>query len=202
MERGSPKIPAVALTFDDGPNPNHTPVVLRILEEHQIRATFFCIGSRIRRFPDLLMRVANAGHLIGNHTYRHLDLSKASKREIFKEVFQTSSLLEELHLNRSAYFRFPYARHSFRALQLVDQMGLINVAWSVDCRDWLKPGVEQIVNRANSQAHNGAIILLHDGGIDRSQTLEALPIIISNLKSRGFAFQRIDEMRVMLNAPV
>jgi cellulose synthase/poly-beta-1,6-N-acetylglucosamine synthase-like glycosyltransferase/peptidoglycan/xylan/chitin deacetylase (PgdA/CDA1 family)/spore germination protein YaaH len=191
--QGDPGPHKVALTFDDGPDPTWTPKILHILKEMNAPATFFVLGSQIQQYPDLLERIANAGHEIGNHTYTHQNLAVASDEQIDLELNATTRLIEAVTGHSTAYFRPPYNSDGtpsqpgeMRALHIARDLGYLTVTQSIDPDDWERPGADAIVARVKDQrAAGGSVILLHDAGGDRSQTVAALPRIIDYLRARG-----------------
>ena len=190
--QGDPGPHMVALTFDDGPDPTWTPKILKILKEKQAPATFFVLGSQVQQYPDLLQRIASDGHEIGNHTYTHQNLAVAGDEQIDLELNATTRLIEAVTGHSTAYFRPPYNSDGtpsqpgeMRALHIARDLGYLTVSQSIDPDDWERPGADAIVARVKNQRPNGSIILLHDAGGDRSQTVAALPQIIDYLRSRG-----------------
>ena len=194
IERGNPAIRQVALTFDDGPHPIHTPEILDILDTLQVPATFFCIGREVERFPQLIKEIRRRGHVVANHTFNHPDLSKASHEQTSEELQKTSDLLRSLAGTTLRLFRPPFGLIRRDGLRIVKAHGLITVGWDTVGRDWELPAAQAIVSSALTDIRNGSIVLLHDGGGDRSQTVEALPEIISQLRSRGFGFVTVEQM--------
>jgi len=191
--QGDPGPHKVALTFDDGPDPTWTPKILQILKEKNAPATFFVLGSQVQQYPDLLEREARDGHEIGNHTYTHQNLTEVGDQQIDLELNATTRLIEAVTGHSTAYFRPPYNSDGtpsqpgeMRALRVARDLGYLTVTQSIDPDDWERPGVEAILTRLKRQrADGGAVILLHDAGGDRSQTVAALPKIIDYLRSRG-----------------
>ena len=198
LSQGNPNLPEIALTFDDGPNPFYTPQILAILERYKIKATFFCVGWLVENYPDLVRQEQKAGHVVGNHTWSHPYLSRLSEPEIVTQLTRTSDAIQRVTGVRPTFFRPPFGDFGSAALTRVYHLGLITVLWNDSPADWLRQGVDVILNRTLTRAGNGAIILLHDGGGDRSQTVAALPFIIEGLQQRGFQLvslqQLIDDM--------
>jgi len=190
--QGDPGPHKVALTFDDGPDPTWTPKILRILKEKNAPAAFFVLGSQVQQYPDLLERIAADGHEIGNHTYTHHNLTLSGDEQIDLELNATTRLIEAVTGHSTAYFRPPYNSDGtpsqpgeMRALRVARDLGYLTVTQSIDPDDWERPGADALVLRVKNQRPNGSIILLHDAGGDRSQTVSALPRIIDYLRSRG-----------------
>jgi cellulose synthase/poly-beta-1,6-N-acetylglucosamine synthase-like glycosyltransferase/peptidoglycan/xylan/chitin deacetylase (PgdA/CDA1 family)/spore germination protein YaaH len=193
MREGDPGVHKVALTFDDGPDPKWTPKILQILKEKKAPAAFFVLGIQAQHFPDLLERIAKEGHEIGNHSYSHQNLAETGDPEIELELNATTRLIEAITDRSTAYFRPPYNSDGtpaqpdeLRALRVARDLGYLTVTQSIDPDDWERPGAEALLRRVKSQrAAGGSVILLHDAGGDRSQTVAALPAIIDYLRERG-----------------
>jgi peptidoglycan-N-acetylglucosamine deacetylase len=180
----------VALTFDDGPHPTWTPQVLDILDVFQIKATFFVVGENVDRYPGLTAEILRRGHSVQNHSYTHPDLVTLSNAQVDSELRRNHIELREAGVPKPNCLRPPYGSYDQRIDLLAEARGLQLVLWDVDTRDWSRPGVPTIVDRA-TQAGSGDIVLMHDGGGDRSQTVEALPEIILELDEQGYDFQSL-----------
>jgi peptidoglycan-N-acetylglucosamine deacetylase len=180
----------VALTFDDGPHPTWTPQVLNILDLFQIKATFFVIGENVARYPGLTAEILRRGHSVQNHSYTHPDLVTLSNDQVDLELRRNHIVLRNAGVPKPNCLRPPYGSYDQRIDLLAEARGLELVLWDVDTRDWSRPGVPAIVDRA-TQAGSGDIVLMHDGGGDRSQTVEALPEIILELDEQGYDFQSL-----------
>jgi peptidoglycan-N-acetylglucosamine deacetylase len=191
---GNASLPEIALTFDDGPNPYYTPLILRILQKYNVKATFFCIGRQVAAYPALVIKEYDAGHVIGNHSWSHPNLALLSPASIRLQLVSTSNAIQEVTGVRPIYFRPPYGIMSVPVLTQAYHLGLTTVIWNDEARDWQLPGMSVIVIRILWLARNGAIMLLHDGGGNRSQTVAALPYIIRGLRSRGFQLVTIAQM--------
>jgi cellulose synthase/poly-beta-1,6-N-acetylglucosamine synthase-like glycosyltransferase/peptidoglycan/xylan/chitin deacetylase (PgdA/CDA1 family)/spore germination protein YaaH len=199
--QGNPSPHQVALTFDDGPDPTWTPKILKILQDKKAPAAFFVLGSQVQQFPDLLQRIAREGHEIGNHTYTHKNLAEAGDEQISLELNATTRLIEAVTGHSTAYFRAPYNSDGtpsqpgeMRALRIARDLGYLTVTQSIDPDDWERPGADAILDRVKHQRSEGAVILLHDAGGDRSQTVAALPAIIDYLRSRGDSIVPLSDM--------
>lgn len=178
----------VALTFDDGPSPDYTATMLTTLERMHTPATFFVVGANVKRYPALVRREAGDGFALGIHTWDHPYMTKLSPQQREWELAATA---EAIHNVLGAHYCIPFWRPPFgdynaAVVAQARSLGLSTVTWDVDPRDWSSPGVNVIVDRVLSAVHPGAIILLHDGYNSRSQTAEALPLIIKGLKRRGY----------------
>ncbi|WP_436847469.1 glycosyltransferase [Streptomyces aureus] len=195
----------LVLTFDDGPDPTWTPKVLDVLKAHHAHAVFFVTGTMASRYPDLVRRMVKEGHEVGLHTFSHPDLSYQSKSRIDWELSQNQLALEGAAGIRSSLFRPPYSSFadamddkSWPVTQYVGTRGYITVVNNTDSEDWRKPGVEEIVRRATPKGGKGAIVLMHDSGGDRHQTVQALAKFIPRLQQQGYAFENLTEA---LDAP-
>lgn len=182
-ERGT-----VYLTFDDGPDPRWTPQVLDVLRRHGVHAVFFQVGQNVAAYPDLVARIRSEGHLIGNHTWSHAKLTDLRNRAIGDQLDRTDAALGE----RVRCVRPPYGATDPRVAGVIDARGQRTVLWDVDPQDWAKPGADRIVRRVLGQVHDGARILMHDGGGDRGQTVAALEQVITRLQAKGYAFGLLD----------
>jgi peptidoglycan/xylan/chitin deacetylase (PgdA/CDA1 family) len=180
----------VALTFDDGPHPTWTPQVLNLLDLFQIKATFFVVGENVARYPGLTAEILRRGHSVQNHSYTHPDLVTLSNDQVDLELRRNHIVLRNAGVPKPNCLRPPYGSYDQRIDLLAEARGLELVLWDVDTRDWSRPGVPAIVDRA-TQAGSGDIVLMHDGGGDRSQTVEALPEIILELDEQGYDFQSL-----------
>ncbi len=182
----------VALTFDDGPDPRWTPKILDILKEKGVPATFFILGQQAENYPGLVGRIVNEGHVIGSHTYTHPNLSLCDPARVRIELNATQRLLETITGRSTTLFRPPYEADSrpnqlseITPLLVAQDLDYLTVMESIDPEDYELPGADVIFQRVKQQRRNGSIILLHDAGGDRSQTVAALPKIIDYLRSRG-----------------
>jgi peptidoglycan-N-acetylglucosamine deacetylase len=190
---GVPHKREIALTFDDGPGPFTVPI-LRVLERFHVKATFFEIGREVRAYPRLTERVARAGMAIGDHTETHPPLAALGESEQASEVDEAARAIAGAGAPRPTLFRPPYGSFDATTLGLLRARKMVMVLWTVDTSDYERPGVQQIVYTALSGARPGAIILFHDGGGDRSQTVAALPRIIERLLQRGYRLVTVPEL--------
>ncbi len=202
VRQGDPDAHQVALTFDDGPDPTWTPKILQILKEKKVPAAFFVLGTQVQHYPDLLERIAREGYEVGNHTYTHQNIAEEGDEQIALQLNATTRLIEAVTGHSTAFFRPPFGidgtpvqASEVRSLRIVRDLGYLTVAESIDPDDWERPGADALVERVKRQRPGGgSIILLHDGGGDRSQTVEALPRIIDYLRSRGDTFVDLSDM--------
>ena len=193
----------IALTFDDGPDKKYTPAVLDILKKYNVPATFFVIGANASLNSSLVKKEFLAGCEIGSHTYTHPDITKISEKQVHFELDLTQRIIEGILGRKTLLFRPPYAEDiepetpdQMQALMSTNQDGYYTVAMHIDPNDWSSPGVNNIVDSVINGAESGQgnVVLLHDGGGDRSQTIAALPQIIEGLKSRGFEIVSISDL--------
>lgn len=182
---------AVALTIDDGPTPEWTPKVLDLLDAQGVTATFSLIGIQVRQFPKLAQRISEAGHTLCNHTMHHpLRIARLSPSQIATEILDAHKLIADATGVAPAFFRSPGGSWSPSILDAAAQGGMVPIDWDVDPRDWSRPGVDHIT-RTMLNCRAGDILLCHDGGGDRSETLRALGTVIPALKKRGLAFSAL-----------
>ena len=179
---------SIALTIDDGPNAIYTPQVLRLLAKYHVTAMFSMIGIEVAALPGVARDVAQAGHEIANHTWRHLDLGRLAASAVISEMDRATSAIQDATGVMPRRFRAPYGVWSPTVLRRCAESGMMPVDWSVDPRDWARPGVSYIVDDIMRTTHPGSIILEHDGGGDRSETVAALKIVIPRLLDAGYHF--------------
>ncbi len=194
FSQGNSDLPEVALTFDDGPDPTYTPQILSILEQYNVHATFFCVGDHVRDAPELAQQEHAAGHIVANHSWNHPDLTTLSAEEVHAQLRTTSDAIEQATGVRPSFFRPPYGAYNDETFAQANALGLTSVTWNVDPDDWQEPESSVIIDRVVDGADNGAIILLHDGGGNRTQTIAALPKILTKLQERGFRFVTLQQM--------
>ena len=182
----------VAITFDDGPDPRWTPQILDILKAANVKAAFFLVGVNAERYPGLVRRIVNEGHEIGNHTYYHPNLALCWPEHVRLELNATQLLLETITGRATTLFRPPYAADTspsqlseLTPLQIAQDLNYLVVLENIDPQDWAKPGADIILQRVKQQRRDGSIVLLHDAGGNRSQTVAALPRILEWLHTRG-----------------
>lgn len=191
---GNTSLPEIALTFDDGPNPSNTPQILAILKKYQVHATFFDLGRLVKLYPDLARQEIAGGHVVGDHTWSHPNLPFLTPNAIRAQIKDTYDAIQQVTGEGPIFFRPPYGDLSVQTLKIVNNFGLSTVIWNNDARDWSLPGTAQIERGVLSSVRNGTIILLHDGGGNRLQTIGALPTIIEHLRARHFRFVTMAEM--------
>lgn len=186
---------AVAITFDDGPNPVYTPQVLEIFSEAKGKATFFMIGEQMRNHPEVVRQVCDQGHEIGNHTFTHPKLSQLSIEDCLKEIEETEKLIEKMAGQKPVVFRPPYLDYNQDTVSLLQKQRYPMIgAVNLDAQDWEQPGVEHILEKSREAVKNGSILIFHDGYGDRSQTIEAVRMLVSELTSQGYQLVTVSEL--------
>ena len=181
-----------ALTFDDGPNPVYTPQILAELAAAGVPAAFFTVGYEGVARPDLLRAEVQGGHSVEDHTWDHADLTRLAPDAVTSELERTAELIQQATGVRPVCFRPPYEATNSTVVSIAAVLGLSQTLWNVDPTDWKRPGAGVIVNNVLTHATGqSVVIILHDGGGDRSQTVAALPAIIAGLRARGYHFVRL-----------
>ena len=179
------------LTFDDGPNPKSTPYLLELLEGENVTATFFLIGRQVERHPSLVKRIADAGHVVGNHSYAHLFIPALSVTKIETEIHLANHRIEEITGKSPTLFRPPFGIIDQRAADCLKERGMTPVYWGAVPEDWEKIGSRRVVQRVFRQLSPGSLIVLHELDWNASQTLKATREIIKRLKGKGYCFKSI-----------
>ncbi len=184
----------IALTFDDGPHPKYTEQVLNLLDQYGAKGTFFLVGEQAEKNPQVVLRMYQDGHEIANHTYTHPFTKSVSK--VMKEIEQTNDTLFSITGYSPKLFRPVEGQYTDQLVKEVAKEGYKIVMWSwhQDTEDWRNPGVNKIVNKVLSGVKEGNIVLFHDGGGNRQQTVKALEKILPELKKQGYTFITISEM--------
>ncbi|TXS43313.1 polysaccharide deacetylase family protein [Streptomyces sp. uw30] len=176
----------MVLSFDDGPDARYTPHILDTLREYDVRAMFFVCGEMVADNKDLVARMADEGHVVGNHTWSHPLLTRLSRGRVRREMERTCDIIEESYGERPAWFRAPYGAWNRAAFQLGAELGMEPLAWTVDTLDWTTPGTRTIVGRVEDGAAPGVVVLSHDAGGDRSQSVRALRAYLPQLLDAGY----------------
>ncbi len=184
-----PAATIVRLTFDDGPVRTNTPRVLNVLGNYRVKATFFVIGQRVRRYPRLVKRENREGHSVQNHTYTHPDLTTLGPVQTRRELRATNRAIKAAGVPRPHRFRPPYGITNARVRSAGASLGLIQTLWNVDPHDWANPPASVICRRVVTNVRPGSIVLLHDGS--GANTVEALPCIIKRLRAQGYGFGKL-----------
>ncbi|WP_333353653.1 polysaccharide deacetylase family protein [Microcoleus sp. N3A4] len=186
----------VALTYDDGPYPPYTNQLLDILDRYQVKATFFEIGRNIEKHPEIVPMIIARGNELGNHSYSHKDMMFKPREYLLSEIEKTDKLLQEVGVKQdSISFRPPWGRRFVVLSYLVSQMHKKLIMWDVDSQDYEKTHtVEDIANRVIDNVRSGSIVVMHDGGGDRSKTVAATEMIVKALQSKGYSFKTVSEL--------
>ncbi len=180
--------PRIALTFDDGPHPVYTPKLLDGLKERNVKATFFVVGKNIEGREDIIKRMDEEGHLIGNHTYDHVKITGLPEEEAYAQITKTSELVKEITGKNTEFVRPPFGAWD-KKLECGFEM--FPVLWSIDPLDWTTKNVDAVVQKVLSRAEENSIILLHDY---YDSSVEAALKIVDALLERGFEFVTVDEL--------
>ncbi|MCL6573358.1 MAG: glycosyltransferase [Bacillus sp. (in: Bacteria)] len=203
----------IVLTFDDGPDPEYTEDILKILKQYQIPAAFFIIGNKAMLQQDIVKQMYRDGHEIGNHTFSHPDINQLSDEQLKLELNSTQRIIQGITGHTSLLYRSPYGdeeakylQSSFQRMRDISQMGYVTVNYDIDANDWKLRDSKAIVENVLNQVSSGDIILLHDGGGNREATVQALPELIEQLHSKGYTFVTIsklmDESQSSILSPV
>lgn len=200
--RGSQQI---ALTYDDGPNDPHTLRLLDVLAKHSVRATFFMIGRYVQQRPEIARTVAQAGHVVGNHTFTHPLLIFKSEAETRQELVDCRQVLQDAIGEPSNLFRPPFGGRRPATIRVARELGLQTVMWNVTGYDWNAPPAAVIEKKVERQMRGGDVILLHDGGhralgADRAQTVIATDNLIRRYRDKGYEFVTMAEMTTALSS--
>jgi peptidoglycan/xylan/chitin deacetylase (PgdA/CDA1 family) len=182
------EVKKVAITFDDGPNPEHTERLLDGLKERNVTAAFFLIGSEVAEYPEIVKRMSDEGHLIGNHTYEHIDLCEVSEEQVKWQVEQTNDIIYEVTGSRPVYIRPPYGSWSS---SMEEATGMLEVLWTVDPRDWECFDTGTLVERVMTETTDDSILLFHDAS---ASSVDAALTVIDILQERGYEFVGADEI--------
>ncbi|MFI9050900.1 polysaccharide deacetylase family protein [Streptomyces sp. NPDC053427] len=182
----------VALTFDDGPDPRCTPKILRTLRRHDIRATFFIVGESAAAFPGLLREIVDDGHAVANHSWTHPQLTALPPAKVYDQLGRTSSMVADTLGTAPRLARAPYGAWDEPSLSICSDLGMSPVGWSIDSADWTRPGPKRIATTVLRGMAPGAIVLSHDGGGERAQTVAALAWYLPRLLDHGYRPIRIE----------
>ncbi|WP_344633791.1 polysaccharide deacetylase family protein [Streptomyces glaucosporus] len=180
----------VSFTFDDGPDPTHTPRLLEVLRRHGVKATFCLWGDHVRQYPHLVRQIAAEGHRLCNHTMSHQDMGGWSQQQIRQNLEQTNNLIRQAAPGAQiTYFRAPYGNWG-QSPQVAASLGMQPLGWRLAINDWQPPGTGELVRRIMQGVTPGAVVLMHDGGGDRSQTVSAVDQTIPQLRAQGYSFDQ------------
>lgn len=178
----------IALTFDDGPHPYYTEQLLDGLKERGVHATFFVMGKHVELYPEMIERMSEEGHLIGNHTYSHMQLNKSNGEEFKQELIKTNEMIEKLTGQEVQYVRPPYGTWDKK---FEKELNMFPVLWTIDPLDWCSDDVACIVRKVTDKAQENAIILMHD---EYKSTVTAALQIVDALQEQGYEFVTVDEI--------
>ncbi|WP_412080263.1 polysaccharide deacetylase family protein [Streptomyces sp. SJL17-1] len=177
---------SMVLSFDDGPDPRYTPGILETLRRHDCRAMFFVCGEMAVENPDLLREMAADGHVVGNHSWSHPLIPKLRPSRIRDELGSTSEVVERTLGTAPLWYRAPYGAWNRHSFEIGAELGMEPLAWTVDTLDWKEPGADTIVRRVLDGAAPGAVVLSHDAGGDRAQSVTALRRYLPELLDAGY----------------
>ena len=178
----------IALTFDDGPHPYYTEQLLKGLKERNVKVTFFITGKSAEAYPEIVREIYEDGHLIGNHTYNHTQLSSRNREKFKEEIIKTNEVIKEITVEDTIYSRPPYGSWS---KEFEKELNMFPVLWTIDPLDWCSSNVSCIVNKVCSKAEENAIILMHD---QYKTTVTAALEIVDQLQKEGYEFVTVAEL--------
>jgi peptidoglycan/xylan/chitin deacetylase (PgdA/CDA1 family) len=192
---------AVALTFDDGPDPATTPAVLASLDKHDVKATFFVVGNRAEANPKLLKKIVTAGHELGNHSYSHKDFNKVDGAGIRSEIVRTNEIIEKLTGQKAILFRPPggYLSNEMIRITQEEKVKVAYWSWETDSKDWRNRNSQYIADYVTDHIAPGQIIILHDGGNNGLTTARAVDLMISQIEKKGYRFMTMGELMKLEN---
>ena len=189
--------PYIAITFDDGPHPLHTPRLLDMLRERNISATFYVVGTNTRAHPHLIRRMIAEGHEIGNHTWNHQNLTKISEGAVIKQLEDTKSAIVSACGVSPRTMRPPYGALTTSQRQMIKaRFGYPTILWDVDPEDWKRPGSSVVANRIVSNTRGGSIVLAHD---IHQGTIDAMPAALDGLLAKGYTFVTVSQLLSQAN---
>lgn len=201
---GNPELPFIALTFDDGPDPLYTPMILDILQEKDVPATFFMIGRHAERYPDIVQRIVDEGHDIGNHTYSHRNLYGLDEKSTWHEIAKADEVISKVAGTKPYLFRPPRGMYTNASIRFAHELGYTTVLWSVSSRDWAEISAGQLARHVLKNTRGGDILLFHDSGSFigtyggyRYNTVNALPRIIDELQAQGLHFVTVSQLMII-----
>lgn len=187
--------PFIAITFDDGPHASNTPRLLDMLSSRGIKATFFCVGTNVARYPNIVRRIVADGHEMANHTWNHPKMSSLGDSAIRSELDRATAGIVNITGNAPRMYRPPYGAITARQKQLImSEYGYPTILWSVDPQDWQRPGPAVVTSRILAQTKPGAIILVHD---IHPPSVDAMPATLDGLLSRGYRFVTVSQLIAM-----
>jgi polysaccharide deacetylase family sporulation protein PdaB len=178
----------IAITFDCAWGGDDIPQIVDILKKYNVRATFFCVGTWIDKYPENIKLLYKEGHEVANHSDNHMNMADITEEKMKSEIINTNNKIEKLTGCKNIIFRAPYGSYNDRLMKTAKGLGQYTIQWDVDSLDWKELGVESIVNRIKSKVKSGSIILFHN---DTKYTLQALPSVLENLESQGYTFVKV-----------
>lgn len=187
-------VKAVAITFDDGPSPSFTDQILVLLKKHQAKATFFVSGRQAVLFPEVIQRIDQAGHEIGNHLYHHIPIPGLTGKQLYQELAKNHYLIEKITGKKIGLFRPINGYYDEKVVWIAHSLNYQIILWSLDSRDWSGKSGTQIAGNILQEIKPGQIILFHDQGGDRSNTIDALSIILPKLYTQGYRFLTVSDL--------
>jgi len=196
INRADTEVKVIALTYDDGPYPPYTNQLLDILDRYQVKATFFEIGRNIEKHPEIVQMIVARGDELASHSYSHKDMMFKPREYLLSEIEKTDQLLRDFGVKQdSISFRPPWGRRFVVLSYLLSQMHKKLIMWDVDSQDYEKTHtVDDIASQVIDNVRSGSIVVMHDGGGDRSKTVAATEIIVKTLQSKGYEFKTVSEL--------
>ncbi|NMP23914.1 polysaccharide deacetylase family protein [Sulfobacillus harzensis] len=178
----------IALTFDDGPSPKYTPEILSLLTRYHAHATFFVLGSEVAQYPKIVTDIVRQGSAVANHGYTHVNFFRVGVGGVVSDMEKTAALLKKDHIPLTPFYRPPYGNSNRSLVDALGKKGIYTTLWSIDTRDWSSPGTSFITKKVLANAFSGAIVLMHDSGGNRTQTVQAVAAILPVLEAEGYKF--------------
>lgn len=194
IHNGPTYVDQVAITFDDGPDSTFTPKILDIVKEHNVVATFFVQGNHVKVYPEILKRINEEGHTIGNHSYNHPQFTKLANTQIDWQVTRTEEEIKKVIGKKPTLFRAPYGDVNKKVVSQIKRKGYKLIQWNIDTNDWRGRSAKNIIATVQKNLKPGSIILQHSNGTKVQGTIEALPSMIMDLKRKGYQFVTVDQM--------
>lgn len=201
VRAGDRNVRMVAITFDDGPDPQYTPEILRILRQYDVKATFFMIGKHVEKYPDIARMVVAEGHEVGNHSYSHPNMVLLSPKSQMREIEQAERVIVSVTGKKPRYFRPPRGLYDRYVQDYVTKSGYKLVLWSLSSEDWIEPSPIEIKRRIERLVRNGDIILFHDSGSiiqsqgsSRESTVRSLPLVIEALRRQAYSIVPLSQL--------
>lgn len=178
----------VSFTFDDGPDPQNTPLLLTVLRRKHVRAVFCLWGDHVRQYPELVRRIVAEGHILCNHSLHHDNMSTWTPEQIRADLLETSAAIREaVPRARIPYFRAPFGAWG-ETPSVAAELGMQPLGWRLAITDWEPPGTDVLIDRILTGVTEGAVVLMHDGGGDRTQTVEAVASVVPRMRADGWRF--------------